>query len=202
MINRRNVLKGAGAAALGALVLTAVATGTGLAAPAASSPEPLGDPASTSQAESSWPTNLTHEERKNLKVFDELDFNVYSGQQWDRVDESHAKNIRVHWPDGHYTDGLDQHIADMKSQFAWAPDTRITEHPNRIAKGNLTSVTGVMQGTFTKPMPDGKGGFIQPTGKKFSINMVTVGIWNKDGVMQEEFLFWDNQTFYKQLGLA
>ncbi|MFE5522022.1 hypothetical protein ACFQ9Q_30515 [Streptomyces virginiae] len=46
------------------------------------------------------------------------------------------------------------------------------------------------------------GGFIQPTGKKFSINMVTVGIWNKDGVMQEEFLFWDNNTFYKQLGLA
>ncbi|MFE5966291.1 hypothetical protein [Streptomyces sp. NPDC056463] len=110
--------------------------------------------------------------------------------------------MRVHWPDGHYTDGIDRHIADMKSQFAWAPDTRITEHPNRIAKGNLTSVTGVMQGTFTKPMPDGKGGFIQPTGKKFSVNMVTVGIWNKDGVMQEEFLFWDNNTFYKQLGLA
>ncbi|MFD5416406.1 ester cyclase [Streptomyces nojiriensis] len=202
MINRRNTLKGAGAAALGALALTAVATGTGLAAPAASSPEPLGDPAATSQTESHWPTNLTHEERKNLKVFDDLDFNVFSGQKWDRIDESHAKNIRVHWPDGHYTDGLDQHIADMKSQFVWAPDTRITEHPNRIAKGNLTSVTGVMQGTFTKPMPDGKGGFIQPTGKKFSINMVTVGIWNKNGVMEEEFLFWDNKTFYQQIGLA
>ncbi|MFE3991988.1 ester cyclase [Streptomyces goshikiensis] len=202
MIDRRNIRKGAVAAALGALVFTAVATGTGLAASGASSQELLGDPASTSQAESARPANLTHEERRNLDAFDDLDFNVYSGQQWDRIDESHAKNIRVHWPDGHYTDGLDQHIADMKSQFVWAPDTRITEHPNRIAKGNLTSVTGVMQGTFTRPMPDGKGGFIQPTGKKFSINMVTVGIWNKDGVMREEFLFWDNNTFYKQLGLA
>ncbi|MFB6862651.1 ester cyclase [Streptomyces virginiae] len=202
MINRRTIRKGAGAAALGALVFTAVATGTGLAASDTSSQEPIGDPAATSQAESSWPTGLTREERRNLEIFDDLDFNVYSGQKWDRIDESHAKNIRVHWPDGHYTDGIDQHIADMKSQFAWAPDTRITEHPNRIAKGNLTSVTGVMQGTFTKPMPDGKGGFVQPTGKKFSINMVTVGIWNKDGVMQEEFLFWDNNTFYKQLGLA
>lgn len=202
MTNRRNVLKGAGAVALGALVFTAVATGTGLAASATSSPEPLGNPAATSQAELSWPTNLTHEERRNLETFDDLDFNEYSGQHWDRIGESHAQNIRVHWPDGHYTDGLDQHIADMKSQFVWAPDTRITEHPNRIAKGNLTSVTGVMQGTFTKPMPDGKGGFIQPTGKKFSVNMVTVGIWNKDGVMQEEFLFWDNNTFYQQLGLA
>ncbi|MFE5484248.1 ester cyclase [Streptomyces sp. NPDC056527] len=202
MINRRNVLKGAGAAALGALVLTAVANGTGLASSATGSQEPLGDPASTSQTESRWPTDLTHEERRNLEVFDDLDFDVFSGQHWDRIDESHAKNIRVHWPDGHYTDGIDRHIADMRSQFVWAPDTRITEHPNRIAKGNLTSVTGVMQGTFTKPMPDGKGGFIQPTGRKFSINMVTVGIWNKDGVMQEEFLFWDNQTFHKQLGLA
>ncbi|WP_432142540.1 ester cyclase [Streptomyces sp. bgisy084] len=202
MINRRKVLRGAGAAALGALVLTAVATGTGLASATTGDWELFGDPASTSQTESSWPTNLTHEERKNLEAFDELDFNVYSGQKWDRVGESHAQNIRVHWPDGHYTDGLDRHIADMKSQFVWAPDTRITEHPNRIAKGNLTSVTGVMQGTFTRPMPDGKGGFIQPTGKKFSINMVTVGIWNKGGVMKEEFLFWDNQTFYQQIGLA
>jgi hypothetical protein len=32
-----------------------------------------------------------------------------------------------------------------------------------------------MTGTFTKPMPIGDGKFIQPTGKKFSINMCTVG---------------------------
>ncbi|MEU5540394.1 ester cyclase [Streptomyces sp. NPDC020362] len=202
MINRRNVLRGGGAAALGALAITAVTSGTDLATAATGDREVLGDPASTPQAESLWPTNLTHTERKHLEVFDELDFVVYSGQQWDRLGESHAQNIRVHWPDGHYTDGIDRHIADMKSQFVWAPDTRITEHPIRIAKDNLTSVTGVMQGTFTRPMPDGKGGFIQPTGKKFSINMATVGIWNKHGVMEEEFLFWDNLTFYQQIGLA
>ncbi|WP_432000064.1 ester cyclase [Streptomyces sioyaensis] len=202
MIDRRNVLRSGGAAALGALAITAVSSGTDLATAATDSRELLGDPASTPQAESLWPAHLTDTERKNLKVFDELDFVVYSGQQWDRIDESHAPNIRVHWPDGHYTDGIDRHIADMKSQFVWAPDTRITEHPIRIAKDNLTSVTGVMQGTFTRPMPDGKGGLIQPTGKKFAINMATVGIWNKLGVMEEEFLFWDNLTFYQQIGLA
>ncbi|MFD5619197.1 hypothetical protein [Streptomyces yangpuensis] len=53
MIDRRTVRKGAGAAALGALVLTAVATGTGLAASGTSGQEPLGDPAATAQAESS-----------------------------------------------------------------------------------------------------------------------------------------------------
>ncbi|ANP52265.1 hypothetical protein J2Z21_008643 [Streptomyces griseochromogenes] len=202
MINRRNVLRGGGAAALGALAITAVASGTDLAAAATGNRELLGDPASTPQAESFWPTHLTDTERKHLEIFDELDFAVYSGQQWDRIGESHAQNIRVHWPDGHYTDGIDRHIADMKSQFVWAPDTRITEHPIRIAKDNLTSVTGVMQGSFTRPMPDGMGGFIQPTGKKFSINMATVGIWNKQGVMEEEFLFWDNRTFYQQIGFA
>ncbi|WP_435241961.1 ester cyclase [Streptomyces cucumeris] len=202
MMDRRNVLRGTGAAALGALAITAVTSGTDLAAAATGDRELLGDPASTPQAESLWPTDLTRTERKHLEVFDELDFDVYSGQQWDRIGESHTQNIRVHWPDGHYTDGIDRHIADMKSQFVWAPDTRITEHPIRIAKDNLTSVTGVMQGTFTRPMPDGKGGFIQPTGKKFSINMATVGIWNKHAVMEEEFLFWDNLTFYQQIGLA
>ncbi|MEX2970627.1 ester cyclase [Streptomyces sp. C184] len=202
MIDRRNVLRVGGAAALGALAITAVASGTDLATAATGDRELFGDPASTPQAESLWPAHLTDTERKHLKVFDELDFVVYSGQQWDRIAESHTQNIRVHWPDGHYTDGIDRHIADMKSQFVWAPDTRITEHPIRIAKENLTSVTGVMQGSFTRPMPDGKGGTIQPTGKKFSINMATVGIWNKHGVMDEEFLFWDNLTFYQQIGLA
>ncbi|MFD8373508.1 ester cyclase [Streptomyces sp. NPDC059688] len=202
MIDRRNVLRGAGAAALGAFAITAVSSGTDLAAAATGSRELFGDPATTPRAELPWPANLTHAERTHLEVFDELDFVVYSHQQWDRIAESHAQNIRVHWPDGHYTDGIDRHIADMKGQFLWAPDTRITEHPIRIAKDNLTSVTGVMQGTFTRPMPDGKGGLIQPTGKKFSINMATVGIWNKNGVMDEEFLFWDNLTFYQQLGLA
>jgi hypothetical protein len=57
-----------------------------------------------------------------------------------------------------------------------------------------------MTGTFTKPMPIGDGKFIQPTGKKFSINMCTVGHW-KDCVMIEEWLFWDNATYMKQIGL-
>jgi hypothetical protein len=31
--------------------------------------------------------------------------------------------------------------------------------------------------------------------------MATVGHW-KDGLMIEEYLFWDNQAFMKQIGLA
>lgn len=201
MMDRRAVLKSGGAVALGVLALTAVESGV---TPALAHHDPsnvwvpLPNPADGGVVSPPYPKHLTAEERGHLETFDELDFDVFTHADWPRLGESHAKHVRVHWPDGHYTDGIDQHEDDLKWLFVWAPDTRIRVHPLRVAKGNLTAVTGVMQGTFTKPMPDGTA----PTGKKYSINMCTVGIWNKQGTMDEEFLFWDNQTFYSQIGLA
>jgi hypothetical protein len=136
----------------------------------------------------------------HLRTFDTLDFEVFSNQQWHRFKESHAQNIKVIWPDGHVTEGLDVHLEDMKKLFVHAPDTRIKEHSIKFGSGNYTAVTGVFEGTFTKPMPIGDGKFIQPTGKAFKMPMATIGIW-KDGVMIEEHLFWDNQTYAKQIGL-
>lgn len=136
----------------------------------------------------------------HIKTFDALDFDVFSNQKWDRFKESHAQNIKVFWPDGHVTEGLDKHIEDMKQLFVHAPDTRIKEHPIKFGSGDHTLVTGVFEGTFTKPMPIGNGKFIQPTGKAFKLPMATVGIW-ENGVMKEEHLFWDNQTYVKQIGL-
>jgi SnoaL-like polyketide cyclase len=138
---------------------------------------------------------------KDLKTFDELDFVVFSNQEWTRFHESHSLDIKVYWPDGHYTLGLKRHIEDLKAMFVYSPDTSIKVHPVRIGSGEYTAVIGVMTGTFTKPMPLGNGKFIQPTGKKFSINMCTVGHW-KNGVMIEEWLFWDNATYMKQLGIG
>jgi len=136
----------------------------------------------------------------HLKTFDELDFDVFSNQKWDRLKESHAQNIKVYWPDGHVTEGINVHIEDLKKLFIHAPDTRIKEHPIKFGSGDYTLVTGVFEGTFTKPMPIGDGKFIQPTGKAFKMPMATVGIW-ENGVMKEEHLFWDNQTYAKQIGL-
>jgi hypothetical protein len=136
----------------------------------------------------------------HLTKFDELDFDVFSNQKWDRLKESHAPDIKVFWPDGHMAQGIDVHIEDLKKLFVHAPDTRIKEHPIKFGSGNYTLVTGVFEGTFTKPMPIGNGKFIQPTGKAFKMPMATVGIW-KNGVMIEEHLFWDNQTYAKQIGL-
>ena len=138
---------------------------------------------------------------RNLKAFDALDFDVFSNQKWERLGESHSKEIVVTWPDGHETEGIDRHIEDLKALFAFAPDITIKVHPIRFGSGSWTSVTGVMTGTFTRPMPTPDGKSIQPTGKRFSIGMATLGHW-KSGVMDHEWLFWDNQDFMKQIGLG
>lgn len=135
-----------------------------------------------------------------LRKFDTLDFVVFTQQEWVRFHESHAENIKVYWPDGHFTEGLPRHIEDMKAQFTYAPDTRVTQHPIRFGADNHTAVTGFIEGTFTEPMHTADGKTIPPTGKKFKVPMCTIGIW-ENGVMIEEHLFWDNETYNRQMGI-
>lgn len=146
-----------------------------------------------------WPR--TAEQQRNLANFDDLDFNVYSGQKWDEFGRSHAPDIIVHYPDGSTTTGLPAHLDRLKPQFAFAPDTAIKVHPIKLADGNFTAVQGIMEGTFSKPMDMGGGQVIPPTGKKFRLEMVTIGRW-ENGVMKEEWLYWDNQAFMNQIGLG
>jgi hypothetical protein len=138
--------------------------------------------------------------KAHLAKFDDLDFNVFSNQQWDRLHESHAQDVVVHWPDGRTTRGIERHIEDLKAMFVYAPNTRIKVHPVKIGTGDWTSVIGEMEGTFSQPMPIADGKRVAATGKAFKIVMCTVGHW-KDGVMDEEYLFWDNMTYMKQIGL-
>jgi len=141
---------------------------------------------------------------RNLANFDDLDFRVYTGQQWQDLHKSHTKDVVVHWPDGHTTTGIEKHIEDLKYMFTFAPDNRIKEHPVRFGTpdGEWTAVTGWIEGTFTKPMALPDGSAIQPTGKAYRIPMATIGHWNRDGIMFEEFLFWDNGEFMRQIGLG
>lgn len=172
----------------------------GLAACSQPAP-PAASPDSGAAAELAAIKATEAEQQKNLANFDDLDFNVYSNQKWDELGKSHAADIVVHYPDGHTSAGLDAHIEELKPMFVFAPDTKIKVHPIKIAQGNLTSVSGVIEGTFTQPMPIGGGKTIAPTGKPFKLNMVTVGVW-ENGLMKEEYLYWDNQAFMKQIGLA
>ena len=137
-----------------------------------------------------------------IAKFDSLDYEFYSNQKWDMFNHSHADNIKVYYPDGSVTTGLyPQHIDQLTPMFTFAPDTKIKNHPVKFGSGDWTCVIGEMEGTFSKPMPIGNGKTIPPTNKKFKLSMSTIGHW-KDGKMVEEYLFWDNQSFMKQIGLA
>lgn len=39
-------------------------------------------------------------------------------------------------------------------------------------------------------------------GRRRRHHRCTIGHWNKQGIMFEEYLFWDNQEFMKELGLG
>ena len=150
-----------------------------------------------SRSEQAQADSTTH----RLAIFDTLDFDVFSNQKWDRLGESHAQDIIVTWPDGHETRGIQRHIEDLKALFVYAPDIKIQAHPIRIGSGPYTAVTGVMTGTFSRPMPVGNGRTIAPTGKSFSLPMATIGHWN-GRTMDHEWLFWDSGAFMRQIGLA
>lgn len=143
----------------------------------------------------------TATEAQHLELFDDLDFNVFTNQKWEDVHKSHGADIVVHWPDGRITRGIDPHIDDLKAMFVWAPNTRVEVHPVKVAQADWTAVVGIMEGTFSEPMPIGEGNTIPPTGKSFKIRMATFGHW-VNGTMDEEFLFWDNKEFMKQIGLG
>lgn len=159
-------------------------------------------PAPTSSPAAQAAPSVVDHVAQHLATFDDLDFNVFTNQKWDDLAKSHSKDIIVHWPDGHQTTGIEQHIADLKAMFVYAPDTRILQHPVKFGSGEWTSVIGVMDGTFTAPMPIPNGKAITPTGKAFTLPMNTVGRWNAQGTMDEEYLFWDNATYMKQIGLG
>ena len=137
----------------------------------------------------------------HLIRFDSLDFDVYSHSKWNLLGVSHDENIVVTYPDGHQTTDITTHINELKPMFVFAPDTRIEEHSIKFGSGEYTCVTGFILGTFTKSMPVGGGITVPPTGKSFKLPMCTVARW-KNGKMIEEYLYWDNFSFMKQIGLA
>jgi hypothetical protein len=72
---------------------------------------------------------MAPEEKTNLDKFDDLDYNVFSGQKWDELGRSHLKDILVHWPDGHTSKGIDTHINDLKTMFVYAPEAHSRHNP-------------------------------------------------------------------------
>lgn len=148
------------------------------------------------------PMSEQEQVQTNLKRFDQLDFDAYSQRKDMKLfKEIHCSNVKVVFPDGRTTHGIEQHLKDIEGLFNGTPDSRVTSHPVSFGSGNWTLATGVLEATFTEPMQLPDGSSIPPTGKKVKLTMATVARW-KNGCIAEEQLFWDNAEYMKQLGLG
>lgn len=146
--------------------------------------------------------HLDYVVQKRLFALDEMDFDVFGLPHLTRLPETHDKDILVMWSDGHVTHGLERHRQDIEAMFAFAPNLTIREHPVRFGTGEWTALVGVMEGSFSGEMKSPTGGApIPPTGKPFKVTMTTLSHW-KEGVMDAEYLIYDNGALMKQIGLA
>jgi SnoaL-like polyketide cyclase. len=140
--------------------------------------------------------------QENLKRFDQLDFDAYSQRKDMKLfRDLHCPDVKVVFPDGRTTHGIDQHVTDINGLFNGTPDSRITAHPIAFGSGEWTATTGVLEATFSEPMKLADGKSIAPTGKKVKIPMATIARW-ENGCIAEEHLFWDNAEYMRQLGLG
>lgn len=85
----------------------------------------------------------------NLNRFDQLDFEAYSERKnMQLFREIHCPDVKVVFPDGRTTHGIDPHVTDINGLFNGTPDSRITAHPIAFGSGEWTVTTGVMEATF------------------------------------------------------
>jgi hypothetical protein len=73
--------------------------------------------------------------------------------------------------------------------------------PLPVRRGRLHLFVTHFTGTFTAPLEMPDGTVIQPTGQPFDVIFSTTARW-RDGKIVEEYLFYDNGTFLRQVGLA
>ncbi len=118
----------------------------------------------------------TQEEKANLERFDKLDFEAWNNRNWTLFREIHGPDVLVVDFNGNTTRGIEQHVQWAMAAISAAPDSRILDHPIKIAAGNWTAVTGTLPGNVT---------------------MVTVAHW-ENGRIAEEYLFMQNPTVMNQ----
>jgi ketosteroid isomerase-like protein len=137
----------------------------------------------------------------HLELFDQLDFEAYSKQNWELFRQIHCDDVVVSDSMGNSTQGIDAHVAAMQPIFSWAPDIKVLEHPIKIGQGDYTAVTGRTHLTFTEPMSLPGGVTVPPTGKAADGLMVTVAHWRGNCIAEEQLFLPDSSLSAKQLGL-
>jgi hypothetical protein len=136
-----------------------------------------------------------------LEIFDELDLVAFNKRDMTRIKQIHADDVKVYNPDGTITKGMTPHHAE-ELQFLF--DTFsfvVTEHIVGFGYDDWTAGISICEGKWVKPitMPDGT--VLQPTGNKVRIKIATIARWENNRIA-EEYLFWDNADWNRQIGLG
>ncbi|MDN5200686.1 ester cyclase [Fulvivirgaceae bacterium BMA10] len=140
--------------------------------------------------------------RKNLALYDELDLEAFNNRDMKRIGEIHAPDVKVYNTNNTLTEGMfPTHEAELNFLFKTFSDFDIYEHTIGFGEEDWTAGIAKCRGTFDTPMTLPNGAVIQPTGKKFEVRVATIAKW-KDGRIVEEWLFWDNEDWMRQIGVT
>jgi hypothetical protein len=137
--------------------------------------------------------------KEHLETFDELDLVAFNGRDMKRIEEIHADNVIVHNPDGTKTSPFSPHSEELKFLFDTF-DFTVAEHIVGFGHGEWTAGISISEGQWVKPLKLPNGKVLQPTNKKVRIKIATIARW-ENGRIAEEYLFWDNADWNKQIGL-
>ncbi|MEW8192564.1 MAG: ester cyclase [Candidatus Thiodiazotropha sp.] len=136
---------------------------------------------------------------RHLEIFDELDLVAFNSRDMKRIGEIHADNVVVHNPDGTQTSPFPPHAEELQFLF----DTfefKVTDHIVGFGHGEWTAGISISEGRWVKPITLPDGTVLQPTGKTVSLKIATIARWENNRIA-EEYLFWDNADWNRQIGL-
>jgi hypothetical protein len=137
---------------------------------------------------------------KHLQTFDDLDLVAFNNRDMKLIREIHAENVKVYNPDGTITEPMDPHAEELQFLFDTF-DFKVAEHIVGFGHGEWTAGISISKGKWVKPMSMPDGTVLQPTGKPVSVKIATIARW-ENGRIAEEYLFWDNADWNRQIGLG
>lgn len=139
--------------------------------------------------------NLTERERKLIRVGRE----AIAGGDEEQLDAYYAKGYKFHGPNG------DSGYPELKVFFstwrkAFAPFS--CERRFVMSNGLYIGARTTMSGTFSGKLEDTVVGPLEPNGNKMVLELVNVFLYDEDGLLEEEWVQYDNADLLKQLGVT
>ncbi|MGH8080211.1 MAG: ester cyclase [Lysobacter sp.] len=157
----------------------------------------------------SWQAQQSYYAR-NKRIF------AHGDRAWNARDmagfmDAHTPDVLVYQPGSlQPRHGRNAHQADMHTLFEVFPDIKLgpvkpdglVDYKMQVADGNWMAAISHMTGTFEKTLPFGAGKIIQPNGKRFGVDLATIARMTDEGMIAEEYLFYDQFLMFQQLELV